>query len=67
MSESKKTILVVDDDRDLCDSLWDLLHERGLRKRQHVDFAPDERDGMYAEILAELEHLLGVSAAPGAR
>jgi two-component system response regulator HydG len=26
-----RQILVVDDDRDLCDSLWDLLHERGLR------------------------------------
>lgn len=43
------------------------LHERGLRKRQHVDFTPDERDGLYAEILAELEHLPGVSAAPGTR
>src|SRR6266487_2994333 len=24
-------ILVVDDDRDLCENLWDLLHERGYR------------------------------------
>jgi two-component system, NtrC family, response regulator HydG len=24
-------ILVVDDDRDICETLWDLLHERGYR------------------------------------
>lgn len=24
-------VLVIDDDRDLCDNLWDLLHERGYR------------------------------------
>jgi DNA-binding NtrC family response regulator len=24
-------VLIVDDDRDLCDNLWDLLHERGYR------------------------------------
>lgn len=31
-------ILIVDDDRDLCDNLWDLLHERGFR----VSLAFDE-------------------------
>jgi uncharacterized metal-binding protein len=35
------------------------LHERGLRKRQHVDFAPDERDAVYAEILTEIGPVLG--------
>jgi uncharacterized metal-binding protein len=30
------------------------LHERGLRKRQHVDFDADERDAVFAEVLAEL-------------
>ena len=24
-------VLVVDDDRDLCDNLWDLLRDRGFR------------------------------------
>jgi uncharacterized metal-binding protein len=39
------------------------LHERGLRKRQHVDFAPDERDRVYAEILVEIDAVLGTGAA----
>ena len=39
------------------------LHERGLRKRQHVDFEPDERDEVLAEIVAELEPIL-VRAPP---
>ena len=34
------------------------LHERGLRKRQHVDFEPAERDEVLAEIVAELEPIL---------
>ena len=34
------------------------LHERGLRKRQHVDFTDAERNVVYEEILAELEPLL---------
>ena len=38
------------------------LHERGLRKRQHVDFTDGERDLVYAEILAELEPLLARSS-----
>ena len=42
------------------------LHERGLRKRQHVDFTSHERDAVYAEILAEIEVVLatGAAAAP---
>ena len=31
------------------------LHERGLRKRQHVDFEPAERDAVLQEVVAELE------------
>ena len=34
------------------------LHERGLRKRQHVDFEPEERDEVFAEIVADLEPVL---------
>ena len=37
-------ILVVDDDRDLCENLWDLLHERGYR----VHFAHDVPDAEQA-------------------
>jgi DNA-binding response OmpR family regulator len=33
-------VLIVDDDRDLCDNLWDLLHERGYRVRLAHDI-PD--------------------------
>ena len=36
------------------------LHERGLRKRQHVDFAAAEQAAVYEAILAELEPLLAV-------
>lgn len=38
------------------------LHERGLRKRQHVDFTAAERAEVYEAILAELAPLL--AAAP---
>ena len=31
------------------------LHERGLRKRQHTDFDEDEREAVFADLLAELE------------
>lgn len=34
------------------------LHERGLRKRQHVDFESGERDEVFAEIVAEIESVL---------
>lgn len=34
------------------------LHERGLRKRQHVDFTAEEREHVLAEVLAELEPML---------
>ena len=30
------------------------LHERGLRKRRHTDFEPEERDAVFADVLAEL-------------
>lgn len=40
------------------------LHERGLRKRQHVDFLPHEREAVYAEILEELDGVLGGAAPP---
>lgn len=35
------------------------LHERGLRKRQHVDFTPEERDAVFAEVVDELADALG--------
>lgn len=38
------------------------LHERGLRKRQHVDFTAEERDVVYAEVIADLDTSLGMSA-----
>jgi uncharacterized metal-binding protein len=38
------------------------LHERGLRKRQHVDFSPAELDTVYAELLVELDPVLGGAA-----
>lgn len=41
------------------------LHERGLRKRQHVDFESEERDEVFAEILAELEPVLAQPPAGG--
>lgn len=34
------------------------LHERGLRKRQHVDFSAAERERVLAEVLTELEPVL---------
>lgn len=34
------------------------LHERGLKKRQHVDFSPAEQDEEFARLLVELEPLL---------
>lgn len=37
------------------------LHERGLRKRQHVDFDEAERDRVYGELLTELAPLLSES------
>lgn len=37
-------VLVVDDDRELCDNLWDLLHERGYR----VHLAHDQEDALKA-------------------
>jgi two-component system, NtrC family, response regulator HydG len=36
-------VLVVDDDRDLCDNLWDLLHERGYRVRLAHDIPDAEQ------------------------
>jgi hypothetical protein len=30
-SPGATVVLVVDDERDLCENLWDLLHERGYR------------------------------------
>lgn len=30
------------------------LHERGLRKRQHTDFDEEEREAVFAQVLAEL-------------
>ena len=36
-------VLIVDDDRDLCDNLWDLLHERGYRVRLAHDIPDAER------------------------
>ena len=30
------------------------LHERGLRKRQHTDFSDEEREEVFAQVLAEL-------------
>jgi len=36
-------VLIVDDDRDLCDNLWDLLHERGYRVRLAHDVPEAER------------------------
>jgi two-component system, NtrC family, response regulator HydG len=36
-------VLVVDDDRDLCDNLWDLLHERGYRVHLAHDVPDAER------------------------
>jgi uncharacterized metal-binding protein len=41
------------------------LHERGLRKRQHVDFEPEERDEVFAEIVADLEPVLAQPPAGG--
>jgi uncharacterized metal-binding protein len=44
------------------------LHERGLRKRYGTDFAPDDRDRIYEELVAELAPLLGArtpDADPG--
>jgi two-component system, NtrC family, response regulator HydG len=35
-------VLIVDDDRDLCDNLWDLLHERGYRVRLAHDLPEAE-------------------------
>lgn len=35
-------VLIVDDDRDLCDNLWDLLHERGYRVRLAHDIPEAE-------------------------
>lgn len=45
------------------------LHERGLRKRQHVDFTRAESDFVYRMIHAELEPFLGAgtAGAPGGR
>ena len=37
------------------------LHERGLRKRPHVDFEHEEREKLIAELLVELRDVL----APG--
>jgi uncharacterized metal-binding protein len=39
------------------------LHERGLRKVQHVDFTQEERDDVYHDVLAEIAPIL---LAPGA-
>jgi DNA-binding response OmpR family regulator len=36
-------VLIVDDDRDLCDNLWDLLHERGYRVRLAHDLPEAEK------------------------
>jgi two-component system, NtrC family, response regulator HydG len=36
-------VLVVDDDRDLCDNLWDLLHERGYRVHLAYDIPDAEK------------------------
>jgi DNA-binding NtrC family response regulator len=36
-------LLVVDDDRDLCDNLWDLLHERGYRVHLAHDIPDAEK------------------------
>jgi DNA-binding NtrC family response regulator len=38
-------ILIVDDDRDLCENLWDLLHERGYRVHLAHD-APDAEQAL---------------------
>lgn len=38
------------------------LHERGLRKRQHADFSPAELEAVYAELIAELDPVLGGAA-----
>ena len=44
------------------------LHERGLQKRQHVDFTPDEREAVLAAVVDELSPLLEVGrGAPEAR
>lgn len=40
------------------------LHERGLRKRQHVDFAEAERERVYRDVLKGLAPTL-LAAAPG--
>lgn len=37
------------------------LHERGLRKQQHVDFERAERDRVLAEVFADLEPTLETS------
>ncbi|MEZ5098657.1 MAG: putative zinc-binding protein [Thermoleophilia bacterium] len=41
------------------------LHERGLRKRQHVDFDPHEREEALAAIVAELGPALSPSIGGG--
>lgn len=40
------------------------LHERGLRKRQHADFAAAEADRVYRDVLADVAPTL-LAAAPG--
>lgn len=39
------------------------LHERGLKKRRHVDFADEQRELVFREVLAELAPLL-IAADP---
>ncbi|MCC6223172.1 MAG: putative zinc-binding protein [Thermoleophilia bacterium] len=40
------------------------LHQRGLRKRQHADFAAAETERVYRDVLAEVAPTL-LAAAPG--
>lgn len=39
------------------------LHERGLKKRRHVDFDEEHRDAVFREVLAELAPVL-IAADP---
>ena len=34
------------------------LHERGLKKRRHVDFDDERREAVFREVLAEIAPLL---------
>lgn len=42
------------------------LHERGLRKRRHTDFDPEETEAHVGEIVAELRSVLADLAGSGA-